>query len=91
MTNSAWLERDVSLENSRNELMQDQNFIRCSVMIAELLLKYKTKENENTEDSGEPNGSPTSDYIYGYLIFFVSSLIIEIYRKSLLTKCEGKE
>lgn len=28
--------------------MQDRNFIRCSVMIAELLLKYKTKEIGDT-------------------------------------------
>lgn len=42
------------MENYRNELMQDRNFIRCSVMIAELLLKYKTKEIGDTEDNGEP-------------------------------------
>ena len=28
------------------ELMRDENFIRCSTMIAELLMKYKSKEIE---------------------------------------------
>ena len=28
------------------ELMNDENFIRCSTMIAELLMKYKNKEYE---------------------------------------------
>lgn len=66
--------------------MQDQNFIRCSVMIAELLLKYKTKEIEDTEDTGEPNGSPPSDYVVMYLILSVSSFIMYTYRETLLTK-----
>lgn len=29
-----------------NELMRDENFIRCSTMFAELLMKYKSKEME---------------------------------------------
>lgn len=29
-----------------NELMRDENFIRCSRMVAELLMKYKSKEME---------------------------------------------
>lgn len=29
-----------------NELMRDENFIRCSTMVAELLMKYKSKEME---------------------------------------------
>ena len=74
------------MENYRNELMQDQNFIRCSVLIAELLLKYKTKLTEDTENSGEPTGSPTSGFTYGHLIFAVSSFIIYASRKLLLTK-----
>lgn len=72
--------------NYRNELMQDQNFIRCSVMIAELLLKYKAKEIEDTEDNGEPTGSPPLEFTYGYLIIFVSSFIINEYRKLLMTR-----
>ena len=66
--------------------MQDQNFIRCSVMIAELLLKYKTKEIEDTEDTGEPNVSPPSDYVVMYLILSVSLFIMYTYRETLLTK-----
>ena len=33
------------------ELMCDENFIRCSTMIAELLMKYKNKEYEESEES----------------------------------------
>ena len=32
-----------------NELMRDENFIRCSTMIAELLMKYKSIETEDQE------------------------------------------
>ncbi len=74
------------MEKYRNELMQDHNFIRCSVLIAELLLKYKTKEIEDTEDTGELNGSPASDFMCWYLQISVSSFIINVHRKSLLTK-----
>lgn len=74
------------MENYRNELMQDRNFIRCSVMIAELLLKYKTKEIGDTEDNGEPTGSPPSEFTYRYLIISVSLFIINPYRKILLTR-----
>ncbi len=73
------------MENYRNELLQDQNFIRCSVLIAELLLKYKTKEINDSEDNGEPTGSPASEFTYMYLISLVSSFIINIRRNILLT------
>lgn len=36
-----------------NELMRDENFIRCSTMIAELLMKYKSKEIELGGESKE--------------------------------------
>ena len=36
-----------------NELMRDENFIRCSTMIAELLMKYKSKEMELGGESKE--------------------------------------
>ena len=36
-----------------NELMRDENFIRCSTMIAELLMKYKSKEIEPGGESKE--------------------------------------
>ena len=32
-----------------NELMRDENFIRCSTMIAELLMKYKSMETEEDQ------------------------------------------
>ena len=33
-----------------NELMRDENFIRCSTMIAELLMKYKFMETEEDQE-----------------------------------------
>ena len=33
-----------------NELMRDENFIRCSTMIAELLMKYKFMETEKDQE-----------------------------------------
>ena len=36
-----------------NELMRDENFIRCSTMVAELLMKYKSKEMELGGESRE--------------------------------------
>lgn len=36
-----------------NELMQNEDFIRCSTMIAELLMKYKAMEdNKDAEEGG---------------------------------------
>lgn len=35
-----------------NELMQDEDFIRCSTMIAELLMKYKAMGDKDAEESG---------------------------------------
>ena len=35
-----------------NELMRDENFIRCSTMIAELLMKYKSMETEEDARRG---------------------------------------
>lgn len=68
------------MENYRNELMQDRNFIRCSVMIAELLLKYKTKEIGDTEDNGEPTGSPPSEFTYRYLL---DNICVIVYNKPI--------
>ncbi|MFQ9896311.1 MAG: hypothetical protein ACLRWA_09195 [Lachnospira sp.] len=33
-----------------NELMRDVSFIRCSTMIAELLMKYKSMETEEDQE-----------------------------------------
>lgn len=45
-----------------NELMRDENFIRCSTMVAELLMKYKSKEMELGGESKED--SPPSFCIH---------------------------
>lgn len=42
-----------------NELMSDQDFIRCSALVAELLMKYKSAELKENEAGGGPEkGSP---------------------------------
>ena len=46
-----------------NELMRDENFIRCSTMVAELLMKYKSKEMELGGESKED--SPPSFFFSG--------------------------
>ena len=54
-----------------NELMLDENFIRCSTMIAELLMKYKSKENE------EPEKDSSSSFFARFLLqILLSSFII---------------
>ena len=35
-----------------NELMQNEDFIRCSTMIAELLMKYKAMEDKDAGEGG---------------------------------------
>lgn len=61
-----------------NELMRDENFIRCSTMIAELLMKYKSKEIELGGESKED--SPPSFFAFGGLKTLLSSFIIRIIR-----------
>lgn len=39
-----------------NELMRDENFIRCSTMIAELLMKYKSMETEEDQEGWMQEG-----------------------------------
>lgn len=66
-----------------DELMRDENFIRCSTMVAELLMKYRDMENE---DSGESvAGSPPYFFVLLGLISALSSFIIWIRRCLLLT------
>lgn len=48
-----------------NELMRDENFIRCSTMVAELLMKYKSKEMELGGESKED--SPPSFFCFSGL------------------------
>lgn len=57
-----------------NELMRDENFIRCSTMVAELLMKYKSKEIELGGESKKD--SPPSFFAFGVLKTFLSSFII---------------
>lgn len=40
-----------------NELMRDENFIRCSTMIAELLMKYKSMETEEDQEGWMQEGA----------------------------------
>ena len=50
-----------------NELMRDVNFIRCSTMIAELLMKYKSMETEEDKRAGCKKGHPALFFFYcGY-------------------------
>lgn len=60
-----------------NELMNDENFIRCSTMIAELLMKYKLKEDKDNGEVGMQEASP-SHYFFMLKINFSSLIIINI-------------
>ena len=40
-----------------NELMRDVNFIRCSTIIAELLMKYKSMETEEDQEGWMQEGA----------------------------------
>lgn len=40
-----------------NELMRDENFICCSTMIAELLMKYKSMETEEDQEGWMQEGT----------------------------------
>ena len=70
-----------------NELMRDENFIRCSTMVAELLMKYKSKEMELGGESKED--SPPSFFAFRGLKIILSSLIIE--EKKMITTDKIKE
>ena len=61
------------MENYRDELVQDQNFIRCSVLIAELLIKYGKQDAKDNENHKEPEtGSVT------YHLLFILAICIVI-------------
>ena len=60
-----------------NELMLDENFIRCSTMIAELLMKYNSKENEEVKENEEPEKDSSSSFFARFLLqILLSSFII---------------
>lgn len=62
-----------------NELMLDENFIRCSTMIAELLMKYKSKENEEVKENEEPEKDSSSSFFARFLLQIVLSSFIIYY------------
>lgn len=63
------------MKNYRDELMQDQNFIRCSVLIAELLIKYGNQDAKDNENHKEPEmGSSTY-----HLLFILAIQVIIVY------------
>lgn len=48
-----------------NELLCNKDFIRCSTLVAELLMKYKSMEIKEIETNGEPaEGSPLSFFVH---------------------------
>ena len=60
-----------------NELMQNEDFIRCSTMIAELLMKYKSKENEDVKENEEPEKDSSASFFARFLLqILLSSFII---------------
>lgn len=63
------------MENYRDELMQDQNFIRCSVLIAELLIKYRNQDAKATENHEE---SKMDSFTY-HLLFILAICVIIVY------------
>ena len=63
------------MKNYRDELMQDQSFIRCSVLIAELLIKYRNQAAKDNENHKEPEtGSGTY-----HLLFILAICVVIIY------------
>lgn len=65
------------MENYRDELMQDQNFVRCSVLIAELLIKYRNQDAKTTENH-EESETDSVTYCCSFLQFALSSFILII-------------
>ena len=70
-----------------NELMQNEDFIRCSTMIAELLMKYKAMKDKDAEESGMQE---TASCPLGFLRFAIEKSIVIAHnmkhRCSLLTR-----
>lgn len=60
-----------------NELMRDENFIRCSTMIAELLMKYKSMETEEDQEGWMQEGASSPLLFWLRLLkSFLSSYIL---------------
>ena len=60
----------------------DSNFIRCSALVAELLLKYQSKmqnekdKKEKNKESGESDKDSSPIFVYLLLQISLSSFII---------------
>ena len=63
-----------------NELMRDENFIRCSTMIAELLMKYKSMETEEDQEGWmqEVASRPTQSLLRLLKSFLSSFILFEV-------------
>ena len=63
-----------------NELMQNEDFIRCSTMIAELLMKYKAMEDNKDAGEGgmQEEASCSLLFFVGLLKSLLSSFILWI-------------
>lgn len=57
------------------ELMLNKDFIRCSVVIAELLIKYKSKEEFNNSEESDKDSDIHIFYI-NFVFRLAFSLII---------------
>lgn len=59
-----------------NELMHNEDFIRCSTMIAELLMKYKAMEDKDAGEGGMQEEASCSLLFVSLLKSLLSSLIL---------------
>lgn len=56
------------------ELMLDRDFIRCSVVVAELLIKYKSKEELNNSEESDKDSDIHIfyiDFVFGIAFSFI--------------------
>ena len=58
------------------ELMLDRDFIRCSVIIAELLIKYKGKEESNNSKESDQDSDIHTFYINFVFILAICFVIV---------------
>ena len=67
------------------ELILNPDFIRCSVIIAELLMKYKSKTEKESEGS-EESQSDSEIHIFIFGLVFYLIIVYNSFRCVLLTK-----
>ena len=65
-----------------NELMRDENFIRCSTMIAVLLMKYKFMETEKDQEGWMQEASSPLLFLLRLLKSYLSSFILSSRHKT---------